>query len=320
MPLDPNLRVYLDGLAAMNVPPISALNPQVAREAIAAQLATAQVKEPVARVEDRRIPGPAGEIPIRVYTPAGAGPFPLLVFFHGGGWVICNLDTHDGLCRSLTNGAGCVVVSVDYRLAPEHKFPAAPEDCYAATRWVAEHAAELNGDAQRLAVGGDSAGGNLTAVVTHLARERGGPPLVFQLLIYPATDFTADTASRRENAQGYSLTLDDMLWFANHYLNSPEEARDPRVSPMLREDLSGLPPALVITAEYDPLRDEGELYGERLRQAGVAVTIHRYEGMIHGFLTPPIPLQQTQEAIAECCQALRQAFGSEAATQTSASS
>jgi acetyl esterase len=174
MPLDPHLRVYLDELAAMNVPPISALTPQVAREAIAAQLATAQVKEPVARVEDRRIPGPAGEIPIRVYTPAGAGPFPLLVFFHGGGWVICNLDTHDGLCRSLANGAGCVVVSVDYRLAPEHKFPAAPEDCYAATRWVAEHATELNGDARRLAVGGDSAGGNLTAVVTHLARERGG--------------------------------------------------------------------------------------------------------------------------------------------------
>ncbi|WP_069804426.1 alpha/beta hydrolase [Thermogemmatispora onikobensis] len=309
MPLDPSLRAYLDGLAAMNVPPISALKPQVAREAIAAQLATAQVKEPVAHVEDRRIPGPAGEIPIRVYRPAGAGPFPLLVFFHGGGWVICNLDTHDGLCRSLANGAGCVVVSVDYRLAPEHKFPAAPEDCYAATRWVAEHAAELNGDARRLAVGGDSAGGNLTAVVTHLAREQGGPPLVFQLLIYPATDFTADTPSRRENGQGYNLTLDDMLWFANQYLNSPEEVRNPLVSPMLREDLRGLPPALVITAEYDPLRDEGERYGERLREAGVPVTIHRYEGMIHGFLTPPIPLRQAQDAIAECCQALRQAFG-----------
>ncbi|MBX5450693.1 alpha/beta hydrolase [Thermogemmatispora sp.] len=314
MPLDPNLRIYLDGLAAMNVPPISALSPQMAREAIAAQLATAQIKEPVARVEDRRIPGPAGEIPIRVYTPAGSGPFPLLVFFHGGGWVICNLETHDGLCRSLANGSGCVVVSVDYRLAPEHKFPAAVEDCYAATCWVAEHAAELNGDAQRLAVGGDSAGGNLTAVVTHLARERGGPPLVFQLLIYPATDFTAETPSRRENGQGYSLTLADMLWFANHYLNSPDEARNPLVSPMLREDLRGLPPALVITAEYDPLRDEGELYGERLREAGVPVTIHRYEGMIHGFLTPPIPLTQTQEAIAECCQALRRAFGLEAAS------
>ncbi len=309
MPLDPQIQAYLDQMAAMNMPPIHTMTPEQVRMGIAMQLAMENIeKEQVARVENRTIPGPAGEIPVRIYTPQGNGPFPALVFFHGGGWVICNLDTHDGICRGLANGAGCVVVSVDYRLAPEHKFPAAPEDCYAATQWVAENAAELNVDASHIAVGGDSAGGNLTAVVAQMARDRGGPHLVFQLLIYPATDFRMNTPSIEENATGYFLTKDDMIWFTNHYLNSEEDKTNPLASPLLASDLSGLPPALIITAQYDPLRDEGELYGQKLREAGVPVTVSRYAGVIHGFFGS-IPSDKGKQAEAEASAALRVAFG-----------
>jgi acetyl esterase len=309
MPLDPQIQAYLDQMAAMNMPPIHTMTPEQVRMGIAMQLAMESIEqEQVARVENRTIPGPAGEIPVRIYTPQGNGPFPALVFFHGGGWVICNLDTHDGICRSLANGAGCVVVSVDYRLAPEHKFPAAPEDCYAATQWVAKNAAELNVEASNIAIGGDSAGGNLTAVVAQMARDRGGPHLVFQLLIYPATDFRMNTPSIEENATGYFLTKDDMIWFTNHYLNSEEDKTNPLASPLLARDLSGLPPALIITAQYDPLRDEGELYGQKLREAGVPVTVSRYEGVIHGFFGS-IPSDKGKQAEAEASAALRVAFG-----------
>jgi acetyl esterase len=308
MPVDPQVQAYLDQIAAL-MPPLSTMAPEVIRQAIAMQLeATAEEKEPVAKVEDRTIPGLAGEIPVRIYTPEGSGPFPVLVFFHGGGWVICNLDTHDGSCRNLAKGAGCVVVSVDYRLAPEHKFPAAVEDCYAATKWVAEHAAEINGDPGRIAIGGDSAGGNLTAVVAQLARDQGGPRLVFQLMIYPATQFGAQTTSMKENSEGYFLTKADMDWFEGHYLNSKEDRLNPLASPMLAKDLSGLPPALIITAEYDPLRDEGEQYGQKLREAGVLVTISRYDGMIHGFFGMTGIIDKAHDAVAEASQALRKAF------------
>ncbi len=308
MPLDPQTKVYLDQMAALNMPPLSALPLQVVRQGVAAQVASAPASEPVAKVENRTIPGPAGEIPVRIYTPEGSGPFPVLVFFHGGGWVICNLDTHDGSCRSLANGAGCIVVSVDYRLAPEHKFPAAPEDCYAATLWVAEHAAELNGDASRLAIGGDSAGGNLTAVVAQMARDQGGPPLVFQLMIYPATDFTSQAPSKTENAEGYFLTLDDMGWFENHYLNSEADRLNPLASPLLAADLSNLPPALILTAEYDPLRDEGEQYGQRLQAADVPVIVRRYHGLIHGFFGMALIVDEAKRAVEETSQTLREAF------------
>ncbi len=309
MPLDPQIQDYLDQMAALNMPELHTLTPEQVREGIAMQLAMENIEpEPVARVENRRIPGPVGEIPVRIYTPQGSGPFPALVFFHGGGWVICNLDTHDGLCRSLANGADCVVVSVDYRLAPEHKFPAAPQDCYAATQWVVENAAQLNVDDSHIAIGGDSAGGNLTAVVAQMARDQGGPHLVFQLMIYPATDFRMNTPSIEENGTGYFLTKDDMIWFTNHYLNSEEEKTNPLASPMLASDLSGLPPALIITGEYDPLRDEGELYGQKLQEAGVPVTISRYEGVIHGFVGS-IPSSKGKQAEAEASAALRIAFG-----------
>jgi len=313
MPLDPQARFVLDQLEALGSPPMHTLTPAQAREASRAWIAGAGEPEPVARVEDRAIPGPAGVIPVRVYTPAGGGPFPVLVFFHGGGWVIGDLDTHDGTCRSLTNGAGCVTVAVDYRMGPEHKFPAAPEDCYAATRWTAEHAAELGGDPTRLAVGGDSAGGNLAAVVARVARERGGPPLAFQLLIYPATDLRMQSPSIDENADGYFLTRDEMTWFRGHYLRDEADLTDPLASPLLAPDLRGLPPALVVTAEFDPLRDEGEAYGRRLREAGVPTTISRYDGMVHGFVGMTAFLDKGRQAVEECARALRAAFGGGAA-------
>ena len=305
MPLDPQVRIFLDQMASLNGPPMHTLTPEQVRAGTKLQ-PTFMELEPVAQVENRTIPGPAGAMPVRIYTPAGSGPFPVLVFFHGGGWVICDLDTHDGHCRSLCNGAGCVVVSADYRLAPEHKFPAAPEDCYAATQWVAAHAAEINGDPARLAIGGDSAGGNLTAVVAQMARDGHGPTLLFQLLIYPATDFTFTGSSLKDNADGYFLTTEDMHWFSDHYLRSAADRQNPLASPLLAADLSKLPPALVITAEYDPLRDEGETYGQRLKEADVPVTISRYPGMIHGFFG--FPFDMSKHAIAEASQALRAAF------------
>jgi acetyl esterase len=242
----------------------------------------------VASAADRTIPGPGGPLGLRVYTPRGAGPFPLLVFFHGGGFVVCDLDTHDALCRNLCAGAGCVVASVDYRLAPEHRFPAAPDDCLAATRWAAEHAAELRADPARVAAGGDSAGGNLAAVVAQRARDEGGPRLAAQLLLYPTTDAAATgMPSLAENAEGYGLTARDMAWFKGHYLGDPAEAANPHASPLRAADLRGLPPALVQTAEYDPLRDEGEAYAARLRAGGRADRRSRRAGMIHGFLFFP---------------------------------
>ncbi len=308
MPVDPQVQFLLDQLAAIDAPPTSSLTPNEMRQQSRAQMALLGEPEPIAHVENRTIPGPQGEIPIRIYTPDGRGIFPLLVFFHGGGWVICDLDTHDGVCRSLANKAGCVVVSVDYRLAPEHKFPAAPEDCYAATKWVAENATQLNSDAVRIAVGGDSAGGNLTAVISQMARDRGGPPLIFQLMIYPATDFTMSCPSIDENAEGYYLTKADMIWFTNHYLNDEDDKHNPLASPLFASNLQGLPPALIITAEYDPLRDEGEKYGQRLKEAGVPVTIHRYSGVIHAFVSMAPILDQGKLAIEECAHALRAAF------------
>ncbi|HET7580603.1 MAG TPA: alpha/beta hydrolase, partial [Bacillales bacterium] len=248
MTLDPKVKVLLEQMEAAETPPMESLPPAQARQAFQAlnQLSD-EPPEPVAKVEDRSVPGPDEDIPVRIYSPEGTGPHPALVFFHGGGWVIGNVDTHDNVCRALTNLAGCVVVSVDYRLAPEAKFPAAVEDCYAATQWVFEHPAEFNVDASRLAVAGDSAGGNLTAVISYLSKKRGTPKLVHQVLFYPATDFTAKTDSMHENAEGYFLTKGEMVYFRDHYLRGPEDAENLLASPYLIGDLSGLPSATVIT-------------------------------------------------------------------------
>ena len=308
MPLDPEAKMLLEQLTTV-VKPFEELSVEEARAAIVTLSAAAGEGEPVARVENRTLPGPRGEIPVRVYTPEGRAPFPVLVYFHGGGWVIGNLETHDGLCRHLANAAHCVVVSVDYRLAPEHPFPASGEDAYAATRWVAGNAAALGGDAKRIAVGGDSAGGNLSAVVSLMARDRGGPPIVFQLLVYPATDLPSANMSYRENGEGYFLTAKSMHWFFAHYCGANPDASDPYLCPLRAKNLGGLPPALVVTAGFDPLRDEGEAYAAGLREAGVRTKLTRYPGMIHGFFGMGPLLTQARAATKEAADALRSAFG-----------
>jgi acetyl esterase len=315
MGLDPQLKAYADQLAALGTPPRHTLTPETVRMAMAAELAMQADKttpKPVANVESRTIPGPAGEIPIRIYTPQGDGPFPVVVYFHGGGWVLGNLETNDGICRAVANGAACVVVAVDYRLAPEHKFPAAPEDCYAATLWAARHIEEINGDRARLAVAGDSAGGNLAAVVALMARDRGGPSLAFQMLVYPITDLRMTSASYEENAHAPMLTRDDMIWFREHYIRDARDVMNPLASPLLVEDLSGLPPALIVTAGYDPLRDEGEQYGERLQDAGTPVMVRRYDDLAHGFLRLDLIVDRAREANAETIAALRTALAASA--------
>ena len=245
-------------------------------------------------VEDRELPGPAGSIPVRVYRPGAEKSLPILVWFHGGGWVIGSLDTHDNLCRLLCDDAGVIVVSVDYRLAPETKFPGAADDCVAAWAWITEHAAELGGDRQRIALGGDSAGGNLAAVVALVAREQGLPMPALQLLVYPITDHEFDSASMVDNAKGYFLETEEMRWFFDHYARAPEDFADWRMSPMRAPELAGLPAAVVITAEYDPLRDQGEAYAQRLRDAGVPTHGLRGDGLFHGFfgMHPFVPPAQ----------------------------
>jgi acetyl esterase len=283
------------------------LEPEMARASADFRL-LAGAPEAVQKVENRTIPIEGAEIAVRIYTPEGEGPFPVLVYYHGGGWVIGNLETVDVPCRMLANRAGCIVVSVDYRLAPEHKFPTAAEDAYAAVQWVAEHAVEIGADPGRIAVGGDSAGGNLAAVVSLMAREQGGPSLAYQMLFYPVTNHSYDTDSYRENAEGYFLTKNTMIWFWNHYLRDEMDGQHPYASPLLAEDLSGLPPALVITAGFDPLRDEGEAYAERLKAAGVPVEATRYDGMIHGFIWMPGVLAASRDAINRAANALKEAF------------
>jgi len=311
MPLDPQAQQVIEQMAALGFPPAHTVSPEQARLNNKARPRAAGPE--VARVDDRRIPGPGPEIPVRLYTPAGAGPFPILAWFHGGGWVIGDLDTADATARHLCVGAGCVVVSVDYRLAPETKFPGAADDCYAATQWAVRQAAALNGDPDRIAVGGDSAGGNLAAAVTLMARDRGGPALHFQLLVYPVTHRNYTTSSYQRYADGYLLSRDSMRWYWNHYLRDEADANNPYAAPLLAKDLGGLPPALVITAECDPLCDEGAAYAQRLQSAGVRTTYSCYDGMIHGFFGMPAVLDQGRQAVAEASAALHKAFTTQAA-------
>jgi acetyl esterase len=307
MPLDPQAKTVLEVVAELNLPANHTVSPAEARAN--AKMRPRAIGPEVAKVEDRTIPGPGPDIPVRIYTPVGPGPFPILAWFHGGGWVVGDLDSTDGTARQLTVGANCVTVSVDYRLSPETKFPGALDDCYAATMWAAQHAAELNGDASRLAVGGDSAGGNLAAAVALMARDRQSPGLAFQLLIYPVTDRNFATASYTDNAEGYLLSKASMEWYWDHYLSDPSDALNPYAAPLQAKDFSGLPPALVITAEYDPLCDEGEAYGARLKAAGIPTVCTRYHGMIHGFFGMWGALDKGKRAIHEASAALRQALG-----------
>jgi acetyl esterase len=307
MPVDPQIQALLDLRAKL--PPLHSLPVADARRQMAARDIPGLRKPDVGSVVNRDMQGPGGSLPLRIYTPRGEGPFPLMVFFHGSGFVVCDLDTHDGMCRNLCAGAECVVVSVDYRLAPEHKFPAASDDCLAATIWTAANASALGGDNGRIMVAGDSAGGNLAAVTALRARDDGGPKLVGQMLIYPVTDYyEPGSASLIENAEGYGLTRDGMIWFWNHYVRSAADGVHPHASPLRAASLTGLPPALVVTAQYDPLRDEGEAYGHALRKAGVAVEMKRWDGMNHGFFFFPGIVDKATQATDEACEWARRIF------------
>ena len=283
MPIDPMLLAVLEAFP-MQFDDLGAMTAQEVRALF--EQGNPPPGEDVASVEDLEVPGPDGPLPVRVYRPDGAAvPAPVVVFFHGGGWVLGSIATHDATCRGLANRTGAVYVSVDYRLAPEHPYPAAPEDCYAATCWVADHAADLGVDPGRLAVAGDSAGGNLAAVVCQMARDRSGPAIAFQLLIYPVTDLDFDRwPSMEENADGPLLTREGMDWFARHYVGTLPFTGDPYAAPIRAADLSGLPPAYVATAGHDPLRDEGAGYAEALAAAGVTVGYDNFATMIHGFV------------------------------------
>lgn len=322
MPVDPQLQLVLD---MINAQPAETWTKERAPDfrQVFDSLVT-QLGEGPAHVsaEDRTVPGPGGDIPIRVYRPEGpdgVGEGPdrpgICVYYHGGGFVIGSIATHDRDCRMLADQGRCIVVSVDYRLAPEHPFPAAPDDCYAALEWVAANASDLGGDPARLAVAGDSAGGNLAAVTALRARDRSGPDLAFQLLVYPVVDLTPSLEdpkypSMTENAEGYFLTLADMAFFADCYVPDEAVRPDPSASPLLANTLEGLPPALVLTCEFDPLRDQGEAYAKALADAGVAVTLNRYDGAIHGVMGMAMITEIGGRFISEAAQALALVLGS----------
>jgi acetyl esterase len=311
--LDPQVRAVLELVVRSGRPAYHQLSPKEARQLFReTRLAATPTPPEIGLVQNLTADGPLGPIPLRLYRPIGvpaSAPLPALVFFHGGGWVIGDLETHDVLCRQLTAEAGVSVVAVDYRLAPEHKFPAAVDDAWAATRWIVAHAAELGVDPGRLAVGGDSAGGNLATVVALLARDQGGPALTSQILLYPVTDLAAETASYREFCDGYLLTRESMCWFKDHYVSTEAEAADWRASPLRARSLAGLPPALIVTAGFDPLRDEGQAYAERLRDAGVRVDYLCYGGMIHGFVPMGRLIDTGNRALSHIASFLRQALG-----------
>jgi acetyl esterase len=307
--LDPQARALIDLMLERGVPPTHTLTPAQARSFYRDRRTFTQ-PDPPAMAEVRELR--AGEVPLRLVRPAGtqaAQVLPVLVYFHGGGWTIGDLDTHDVLCRQLAQAAGAAVVSVDYRLGPEHRFPAAVDDCLAATRWVRAQAAALGVDASRLAVGGDSAGGNLAAVVCLALREAGEPLPAFQLLIYPATDMRAVAPSHASNGQGYLLTRDSIAYYTGHYLGEDLALRsDWRASPLLAFDHRGLPPALVLTAGFDPLRDEGLQYADALSAAGVPAQYLCFERQIHGFITMGRVLDEANLAVQVCAAALRRAW------------
>jgi acetyl esterase len=310
--LHPQARALLKLIEDKGVPPIHTLSPEEARKVYRERRYFTQPEPPeVAQVRALAAAGPAGPIPLRLYRPLGSTmdqKLPVLVYYHGGGWVIGDLETHDTLCRQLANGSGCAVLAVDYRLGPEHRFPAAVDDAIAAAHWVRANAEALHLDASRRAVGGDSAGGNLAAAVAIAARDARDLPLSFQLLIYPATDMRCVAPSHESNGQGYLLTKDTITYFHDHYIDDPRHDLDWRASPLLHEDLSLLPPAFVLTAGFDPLRDEGMQYAQKLTEAGTPSTLVCFERQIHGFILMGRVLDEANAAVAMCATQLRQAL------------
>ena len=306
MPLVPEYQAMLEALAAEPGPPIVEMTPEEAR-ALYRMMRPLNEDLAVGEVTERGVPGPAGEVPLRIYRPQASGPHPVLVYFHGGGWVIGDLDTADAACRDLCETAGCVVVSVDYRLAPEHRYPAAVDDCYAALEWVAGNGGELGGNG-RLAVAGESAGGNLAAVLSLKARDEAGPEIDFQLLLYPVVDHDLSRPSYVDNGTGYILETPTMRWFWDHYCPDPASRSHPYASPLKAADHSGLPPALVMTAEFDPLRDEGNLYAETLAAAGTQAEAICCDGLVHDFFATAQQFKASRAPFEAACAALRKAL------------
>lgn len=311
MPLHPQADAMLKQMEADGVPDTSEMSvPQARMFQESTFAALVPNPAPMAEVRDFTVPGPAGRLPVRLYRPESSGTPPLIVYYHGGGWVIGSIESHDATCRALASASGCAVASVEYRLAPESSFPAAPEDCYAATKWLVENASELGVDGERVAVAGDSSGGNLAAVVSLMARDRGGPKISYQVLICPALDAAGTYPSREENGEGYFLTTRALRWFYDHYIHDESDTKNWMASPLLADDHSGLPPAIILTAEFDPLLDEGEAYADKLREAGIEVKVSRYDGMIHGFTTMIGALDDARKSIEEIGNELRATFKS----------
>lgn len=307
MPLDEDSQHLLAILTPEDSPPMHQVDVHVLRDAMESRFPDRE-RESIATVEDRAVAGPRGDVPVRVYRPELKDTPPVLVYFHGGGWVLGSLETHDAICRALANAARCVVIAVDYRLAPEHPFPHGLQDCQAVVRWVQESSVQLGLDGERVAVGGDSAGGNLAAAVANSNRDENGKPLCHQLLIYPVIDAERATESYRENAEGYLLTALGMKMFWELYLGEASASESALASPARLVDLAGLPPATIVTAQYDPLRDEGEIYAERLKAAGNQVALRRWDGVFHGFVGFADRLAKGSEAILFSAQRLRESF------------
>lgn len=306
MPLDPQAQMLLEQLAMLE----EFYEPSLAeiRRRSSASSSMNGTLEPVQQIKNLTLEGPGGPIPVRIYTPQGEGPFPVLVYFHGGGWIVGSLDMVEPICRSLANSARCIVVSPSYRLAPENKFPAALEDALAVTQWTARTIGQFQGDPARLAVGGDSAGGNLAAVISQIARDQGGPALIYQLLLYPQTDLSAPLDPASTGLEHTMLTIERATFHTASYVRSQEDELNPQGSPLLADSLANLPPALVITTEYDLMRDQGRLYAERLQASGVSVTYKHYGDMMHGFISMATLLDRGKQALQEVGEILQSAL------------
>ena len=310
MALHSQTAAFLETMARAKTPSLESLPIEVTRRALLIGAGVDPNPPELAKTENQIVIRPDGtEMPVRIHVPNGAGPFGVCLYFHGGGWALNSIETHDALVKRLAAESGCVFVNVEYRLAPEHKYPAAIEDAYTAVKWVHDRASELGCDPNRIAVSGDSAGGNLAAVVCLMSRDRGGPKIAYQALIYPITDCDFQRASYLENGEGYFLTRQEMKWFWDLYVSSPEQMREPYASPLLSPSLRDLPPALILTAEYDPLRDEGEAYAQALQAAGVKTLLRRYDGVIHAFMRRFQQFDTAHVAIRDVADELKKAIG-----------
>ena len=307
--MDPKAQIVGEFVKSIRVPGYYPPLPELRQQLRTMVMLMDEPAPPLACIEDIRIPGPAGEIPARVYAPSAGAPLPAVVYFHGGGWVQGDLETHHGLCARLARHAGVLVVAVDYRLAPEHKFPAAVEDCMAAYRWMRSHGRDIGADSNRVAVAGDSAGGNLSAVVSQLAASTGIAVPACQVLIYPAVDFSFETASHRELENGHVIPRDRVLWYMEQYLATEADQSDLRASPLRAPSVAGQPPAMIVTAGFDPLRDEGHAYAQKLRQAGVDVVYREYPGQIHAFVSLTKAIPQGMACTLDIAEYLRKRLG-----------